>query len=76
MQRKEYSPLLKWAGRSLKFFVLVLLGFEIACILPVLLGAPDVAHLLVSSLGRWLWRLAVFVFVFLAIAAVLESIHS
>lgn len=76
MQRKEYSPLLKWAGRSLKYYALLLLCFGVACILPILLGAPDITHLLMSSLGFWLWRIAALVFVFLIITVVLESIRS
>lgn len=76
MQQKEYSPLLKWAGRSLKYFALVSFGFGIACILLVFVGLPQVAHLLIALFGDLFWRLAVLVFGFLAVTFFIESIRN
>lgn len=76
VMRRERYGLLRWAGQLLKYFVLILFGFGVACILPILLGAPDLSHLLFSLFGCWLWRLAVLLFVFLATTVVIESVRS
>lgn len=67
----DYSLLFKFACQLLKYFLLVLVGFGVSCIL----SATISAHLLEGLLTLWggLWRLGVLIFCFLFVAVVVES---
>jgi len=63
-----------WACKSLKYFLLTLLGFAIALVISQVFGADTIVQILLSlSVLEWLLRIAVFIFCFFAIAIIYES---
>ncbi len=75
LKTEDYSFLLRLAFKLLKYLFLVLFGFAIACILSESFGPFPVVEMLWSSLRQWFWRLAVFVFCFIATAVLVESLR-
>jgi hypothetical protein len=70
----EHNLLFRWASKGLKFLLLTLLGFAIACILSHVFGAVSVVGMLLSrSIWQWIFRLAVFIFCMFASAMIIES---
>jgi hypothetical protein len=63
-----------WACKSLKYFLLTLLGFAIALVISRVLGASTIVQIILyPSLWEWLFRIAAFIFCFFAIAIIYES---
>lgn len=75
MKAKEYSPLLKWVGRILRYYLLALFGFAIVCIASASLGATQLAGLLLLIVGEWFLRLALFNGCLIGVAAMVESLR-
>jgi hypothetical protein len=71
----RYGSLLRLASRMLKYYLLAVAGFTIACLLSVVLGIPNVATQLVFLLGRLVWRMAIMIVCSMAIAVLIESIR-
>ena len=70
----DRNLLFKWTCKSLKFFLLTLLGFAIACVISQVFGADTIVQLLLSpSVWEWLGRIAVFIFCSFAVAIFYES---
>ncbi|MBE9180941.1 hypothetical protein IQ268_20485 [Oculatella sp. LEGE 06141] len=75
MKAKDYSPLLKWVGRLLRYYLLALFGFAIACILTASFGATQLANFLLVVGGEWVLRLALFNGCLVGVAAMVESLR-
>jgi len=75
MKLNHHSRLFRLSYRLLKYFLLLLFGFALACILSMILGAPGIAALLISTFSNWLFRLASLVLILMATAIILESIR-
>lgn len=71
----RYRLLFRFAAKTLKYYVLSIFGFMLACLLSVLLGMSDIAVKLVELLGGWFWHLGVFIFCLITIAIVVESLQ-
>jgi hypothetical protein len=54
----QYSWLLRFASKVLKYFLLGLFGVGITCLLSAVLGAFSVVEILMSFLEQWLVRIA------------------
>jgi len=76
MQRKEYRPLIRWAGKILQFFAFLLLGFGMLYVLSAVLNMPAIAYLLWFLLRTFIWRFAVLIYGFLAVTVVIESLRT
>jgi hypothetical protein len=62
------------ACKSLKYFLLTLLGFAIALVISGALGASTIVQMLLyQSVWEWLLRIAALIFCFFAIAIIYES---
>ncbi|BDA70199.1 hypothetical protein CAL7716_043650 [Calothrix sp. PCC 7716] len=70
----NHNFLFRWACKSLKYFLLTLFGFAIACVVSQVFGASVIVQIL-SSLSLWEWalRAAVFIFCFFGVAIIYES---
>ncbi|NJP11608.1 MAG: hypothetical protein HC866_20835 [Leptolyngbyaceae cyanobacterium RU_5_1] len=77
MNMKPSRPrLLFWLScQLLKYFLLVLFGFTLFCLLSWTFGALHIATLLMSALGKWILRLGILVLGFMATAIVCESVR-
>jgi len=71
----EYSRLLKIAGILLKYYLLAWCCFTILCLILAGLGAFHLIGFLLSTVAMVLVRLALFLFCFVAIAAIAEAWH-
>ncbi|OUL37664.1 hypothetical protein BV372_01510 [Nostoc sp. T09] len=72
--KDDQNLLFKWASRGLKYFLLTVLGFVIACVVSHSFGAASLTAMLLSpSLWIWFFRIGVFLFCVFAIAVVIES---
>ncbi|WP_460204453.1 hypothetical protein [Scytonema sp. NUACC21] len=70
----DRNLLFKWACKGLKYFLLILLGFAIAYVISKVFGASTIVQILLASIvWEWLFRIAVFIFCFFAIAVIYES---
>ncbi len=70
----DRNILFKWACKSLKFFLLTLVGFAIACVMSQVIGAEAIAQMLLSvSVWEWLGRTAIFILCWLSVAIIYES---
>nr|RNJ66917.1 MAG: hypothetical protein EDM05_23165 [Leptolyngbya sp. IPPAS B-1204] len=69
----EYSPLLKFAGNVLKYYLLSWLCFAVVCIVLAGLGAFEVIAFLVATVAQFLLRLVVFIFCLVVVGAVAEA---
>ncbi|TWH54776.1 hypothetical protein [Dulcicalothrix desertica] len=70
----NHNLLFRWACRNLKYFLLTLFGFVIACVVSQVFGASAIVQILSSlSLWEWLGRAAVFIFCFFGVAIIYES---
>jgi CBS domain containing-hemolysin-like protein len=72
---KRYGLLLRVTSRVLKYYLLAVAGFTIACLLSVVFGIPGIAVRIVFLLGGWVWRLAIMIVCSMAIAMLIESIR-
>ena len=71
---EDHNLLFIWACRSLKYFLLTIFGFAIACVVSQVLGTSTITQMLFSfSLWEWLGRAAIFIFCFFGIAIIYES---
>lgn len=71
---EDYNFLSQCAFKCLKYFLLTLLGFAIACVISQVFGADTIVQMLLSpSVWEWLGRIGVFIFCFFAVAIIYES---
>jgi hypothetical protein len=72
--KDENSLLFKWACKVLKYFLLTILGFAVACILSQVFSISAILELLLSpNVWQWFARAGVFIFCLFAIAIIFES---
>jgi membrane protein YqaA with SNARE-associated domain len=71
----QHSPFFRLASRLLKYFLLAVFGFVLACILPGTFGAVPIALLIWQFMGPWLLRLAVVVGCVITVAVIIESLR-
>lgn len=70
----DCNLLFDWACKSLKYFMLTLLGFAIALVISRVFGASTIVQMLLDlSVWEWLLRIAVFIFCFFAVVIIYES---
>jgi hypothetical protein len=69
------NRLLTWATKAFKYFLLLLLGFVLVCVLSGTFGFTAIAYQVLLSPDVWTWflRIAVFIFFLFAIAIIWES---
>ncbi|BAY23050.1 hypothetical protein NIES2100_28140 [Calothrix sp. NIES-2100] len=72
--KEDQNLLFTWACRGLKYFLLTVLGFFIACVVSQAFGAVSIVGILLSA-SVWIWflRSGVFLFCLFAIAMMIES---
>ncbi|NJL64438.1 MAG: hypothetical protein HC903_24690 [Methylacidiphilales bacterium] len=75
MTTNHYSPLFRLVAKFLKYFLLLLLGFAIAYLLSMSLGALHIALALLSIAGEWFWRLGAILLCLIAIVVIYESLR-
>ncbi len=73
MTTNEHSPLFKLAAKFLKYFLLAFLGFAIAYVLSIGLGASNFAAALLPFVGSWFGKLGIVLLCFMAIVMIIES---
>jgi ABC-type Na+ efflux pump permease subunit len=62
------------ACKSLKYFLLTLLGFALALVISSVFGAYTIVQMLLyPSIWEWLFRIAVSILCFFAVAIIYES---
>jgi len=71
----EYRPLLKIAGILLKYYLLAWFCFTVLCLILAGLGVFHLFSLWLVMMAIFLIRLAIFLFCFVAIAAIAEAWH-
>lgn len=76
MQSDRYSWWVRLASQALKYFLLTLFGFTLVCLLSMLLGAMNLATLLLAIMGQWLLRIAALIACLMALAIVVESLRN
>ncbi|MGA7936250.1 MAG: hypothetical protein WCA35_22035 [Kovacikia sp.] len=74
-QGRTYSLVFQLAARAIKYYLLTLFGFCVACLLAAILGVFPGIELFLPSLMECFLRLAALILTFVAIAIVLESIR-
>lgn len=74
-RRNNHSWLVKFAFKLLKYFLLMLSGFTIACVLSSTFGIAQLAALILTLMRQWLLRSAILVFSFVATAIIVESVR-
>ena len=60
---------------ALKYYLLLLFGFSMSCVLAAIMGAFPVLEPFFPAIWECLWRLAALVLCFVVIAMVLESVR-
>jgi hypothetical protein len=71
----EYRPLLRIAGILLKYYLLAWFCFIVLCLFLAGLGAVHLVSFWLVMMAIFLVRLAIFLFCFVAIAAIAEAWH-
>jgi hypothetical protein len=70
----DRNLLFHWACKGLKYFLLTLLGFVIALVVSRVFGVSTIVQMLLyPSIWEWLFRIAISIFCFFAIAIIYES---
>ena len=67
--------ILKFSGRSLEFFLLMVFGFMIVCVISLAFNASHIANIL-PTVVDWTWRLGLILICFIATAMILESLFN
>jgi hypothetical protein len=75
MKPPEYSRLLRLAGAVLKYYLLSWFCLGVICIVFAGFGAFQLVSFLLTVVGTLLLRLAIFVFCFVAVAVIAESLR-
>jgi hypothetical protein len=73
MRPPEYSPMLKFAGTVLQYYMLSWFCLGVICIVLAGFGAFQLAGLLLAVMGLFLLRLAIFIFCLVAVAVISEA---
>ena len=73
MTTNQYNPLFRLASKCLKYFLLALIGFAIACALSMMLGGSSIVITLLPLVGDWVVRLGIILLFFMGTAIVIES---
>lgn len=68
----EHSLLFHWAGICLKYFLLLIFGLAIVCLLAMTFGGYNLAVILLTSFGHVLWRLAIVLLCLIATVIIVE----
>ena len=76
MSDNRYSPFFRFVCRALKYYLLSLAGFTLACLLAGALGAFDVILAMLPDVLPWLLRLASLNGCLLVAAVILESLRN
>lgn len=75
-QARPYSPLFKFACKTLKYYLLIVFGFTVACLISSLLGAVQTVLLILPIAGAIFWRVAGLMVCLFAVTVVVESLRS
>jgi membrane protein DedA with SNARE-associated domain len=72
--KDDRNLLFQLSCKTLKYFLLTLLGFALACIVSKVLGTSLIVAILLSqNVWEWFFRIAVLIFCLFVIAIVFES---
>ncbi|MBD2465337.1 hypothetical protein H6G89_30460 [Oscillatoria sp. FACHB-1407] len=75
-QVRPPSPLFRFTCKILKYYLLIVFGFTIACLISSLMGAEAVAIALLPVAGQVFLRIAGLLICLLFITVVFESLRS
>lgn len=67
--------ILKFSGRSLQFFLLMVFGFMIACVISLAFDSSYLTEILPTVID-WAWRLGLILIGLLAVAMIVESLFN
>ena len=67
--------ILKFSGRSLLFFLLMVFGFMIACVISLAFGSSYLIGILPTVID-WAWRLGLILVCLIAVAMIVESLFN
>jgi hypothetical protein len=71
----NYSPFFKFACKVLKYYLLSVVGFTIACLTAAMLGALEEVLTLLPDAVLWLLRLAMMSLCLMVAAVIAESLR-
>jgi hypothetical protein len=75
MRKTEHTALYWLSSKTFKGFLFLLVGLGSALLLSATLGAFDITQLLISFLGKWLWRISICLVWMIAITAIYEAVE-
>ena len=71
----NYSPFFRFACKVLKYYLLCVVGFTIACLIAAMLGALEEVLTLLPGAVLWLLKLAMMSFCLMVAAVIAESLR-
>jgi len=71
--QQRHSLLFRYTSQFIKYFILSTLGAVLVCVVAGILGAPDIASVLLDVINFLFFRLALCAFLVLGCAIVFES---
>ncbi|NET32064.1 MAG: hypothetical protein F6K19_08680 [Cyanothece sp. SIO1E1] len=74
-QMENEGWLVRLSAKAIRYFLLSLFGFGVACLLSGILGMGALAHLILKVLEQWIWRAVIMIACLVATTAVAESIR-
>ncbi|MDZ8053611.1 MAG: hypothetical protein RMX68_007525 [Aulosira sp. ZfuVER01] len=75
MTTNQYSFLFKLTAKFLKYFLLAIFGFAIACIISMGFGSVNIVAVLLPFAGNWFCRLGIILLCLMTTTIILESLR-
>ena len=75
LRKQEKPSFFKLTVTALKYYLLMLFGFSMSCVLAAIMGAFPMLEPFFPAIWECLWRMAALVLCFVAIAMILESVR-
>ncbi|MGJ5676536.1 MAG: hypothetical protein ACR9NN_23520 [Nostochopsis sp.] len=75
MQKEQSSALLRFVTKLLKYFLLALIGFAIAYLMSVSIGAQHLLIMILPLFIEVVWRAVIILLCLVAITVVFESLR-
>ncbi|MDZ7969135.1 MAG: hypothetical protein RM368_29995 [Nostoc sp. DedSLP03] len=75
MITNQYSRLFKLTAKFLKYFLLAIFAFAIACILSMSFGAVNIVTVLLPFAGNWFYKLGIILLCLMTTTVILESLR-
>ncbi|MBW4596255.1 MAG: hypothetical protein KME46_25955 [Brasilonema angustatum HA4187-MV1] len=75
MTKNQYSRLFKLTAKLLKYFLLAIFTFVIACILSMGFGALNIFAVLLPFAGNWFCKLGILLLCLMTTTIILESLR-